>query len=138
MSSMKLVIDKALQNLPEEKIGKYCEYYESDLIVTRGKQQFALFKSTAYQLCRRSDEDLLVTPVVINGKIWGQFPNEGSSGVLHLFYRKDRKRWGTCFTHGGWLRKEELKLTNEEISRNITEEILAGNNVLTTPPPGWA
>ena len=139
MSIMHQKIKEKIQEILEEKqtCRDYVSYEESSQIVKRKKEQFALFGTIAYKLNRFNNEDCSMLPVILKGKIWGEFPDEGRSGVLHVYYIKGRRRWGCGFIPCGWLHTEELELTDKEIALNIAKEIIAGENVITTPPPGW-
>ena len=139
MSIMRQKINEKIQEIPKSRsaCNGFVYYSESTNIIWKKKEQFAIFNTTAYKLNRLNNEECLMLPVVLKDKIWGEFPEEGQSGLLHVFYNKKKIRWGCCYISCGWLHTNELELTNQEIENNIVEEIIDGKNVLTTPPSGW-
>lgn len=137
MSTMRNKIKEKIQEIPESSCNDFVSYNESSKIILRKKEQFAVFDSIAYKLNRFHNEECLMLPVILKGKIWGEFPDEGRSGLLHVFLNQHRKRWSCSFISCGWLHTEELELTNQEIISKIADEIDGGANALTTPPPGW-
>lgn len=129
----------------------YCSYDWSDWIVNRGNEKFAIFGSIARKLLpfsRVEDGGSICEymPVIVDGRMLYRVPQEGASGVLYLVRMLQRKgkpidnpKWYASYTTAcGWVYTEELNLGNEEIARNIADEIRQGENVLTIPPAGWA
>lgn len=139
MSIMRQKINERIQEISESRsaCNGFVYYDESSKIVLRKKEQFAIFGSIAYKLNRLHNEECLILPVILKGKVWGEFPEEGSSGLLHVFYNKEKERWCCFYMSCGWLHTDELEITNQEIVNNIVDEIDGGANVFTTPPPGW-
>lgn len=140
------MLNKFKQFAAEQKNG-FCEYVWSDKTVKRGKQTFAIFGNTAYDVSKmKFNYDETCVPgtgklcVPINGKFLAEFPDEGKSGIMGMYIisRNGKKIWTEpCFVPCGWLYTEELKLTNNEILQNMIDEIDAGKNVFTNPLPGW-
>lgn len=138
MSSMTKVLKKQLQKLPpREKWNGWVKFDESSKIVHKGKETYAVFGSIAYRLNRIENDQGLILPGIQNGKVIGQFPEEGKSGLLHVYYLKKKKKWAANYIQCNWINTREIEQTNDEIGENITREILAGKNVITNRPPGW-
>lgn len=128
------------------------EYAWSDRLVERNGQMFAVFGGTARELLRFAnldDEDnggahFDYLPVVVNGRMLEECPDEGNSGVLYLMRCTKRRgqlragSWMACYMGMGWLHTSELELTNEQITEHLVTEIEDGQNVLTQKPAGWA
>jgi hypothetical protein len=122
----------------------------SDRIVQRGQQRFAVFGPTAYKLYgfdRVEDEGTIFEyqPVIIGGRMFRADPEEGAGGMLYLMRCLQRKnkanpspKWMGYLAECGWLRTDELGLSNEEIMENIAAEIDRGENAITKKPAGWA
>lgn len=131
-------IKKAIDALPpRKKWNGWMTREESSRIVKRGNEYFAVYGTQARKLIRSNTDECLILPAIYKGKIMAQFPEEGRSGVLHVFYLKKRKKWGATYMHCGWVHTFELELNNQQIADNIAEEILAGENVITQKPAGW-
>lgn len=131
----------------EQKNNSFVNYCWSGRVVKRGKQAFAVFGSVAYDVSKmKFDVDESCRPgmgrlcVSINGRFLGAFPDEGNSGIMGLYIVNRRGKnvmSDPTFVRCGWVYTEELGLSADEISENITDEILEGKNVITTPPAGW-
>lgn len=98
-------------------------------------EPFAVFGTTAYKLMTGAHHDTEVDtiveflPVIMNGNLVGQFPDEGRSGVLHLVRISRRRgvdrpdaKWHASFNSAGWIYSHELSASNEEILSNIADE----------------
>lgn len=138
------------QRLIEKKLAShdtldgFVTYEQSERIHTRNSGQvFAVFGIYAYELFHQQIDDDEITaeylPVVIDGKSFGEFPEEGRSGVLHLFRISkyggnivECPEWQASYISCGWLRTKELELSATEIIENITDEIDAGATHLTS------
>ena len=145
------MLNKFKEHAKQCKGDGFVEYMWSDRIVKRGKQVFAIFGSTAYDVSKVKFIDPLALPrdavcsgklcVPIKGRYLGEFPDEGQCGVMGCYIIN--KKGGAkrpiypCFITCGWLHTDELKLSNEEIMDNIIEDVEAGENVFTRKPPGW-
>lgn len=125
----------------------WVQYFWSDKVIKRGPQKFAIFGDTAREILNVSeikDEEAHIQylPVMVDGKMLEECPEEGSSGLLYLmrmFMSRGKPRsgeWSTVFLNTGWLYTEELKLSNQEILYRLMDEVDAGNNVFSTSPPG--
>jgi len=147
-----LIKDKLISQIDEwdetkKQLNSWISFEKGNL-VERNNELFALYHGAAYKLFTgeiptekgRLDK-LYFFPVVFGNECIGQFPDEGSSGILHLQFSRIRKnhKWNifTSAIHAGWLNESELKLSNYEISTNIIDEINAGENVLYPKPVGW-
>lgn len=118
-------------------------YEWSSRVVRRGRQTFAVFGSVAYDVSKQkfSDDGTGKLCVPIDGRYLAQFPDEGRCGVLGMYvmdFRGGRTKTDPCFVPCGWIETEELQQTDRQISENIAEEIMAGENVYFPAPPGWA
>jgi len=136
----------------EQKDG-FCSYEWSKRVVQRGKQTFAVFGSTAYDVSKikfTSDCSPECNPgngslcVPIKGRYLAEFPDEGRDGIMGCYIIPDRrgdkgknKLTSPSFVSCGWLYTEELELSKAEILNNIIEDVEAGENVFTTKPAGW-
>jgi hypothetical protein len=125
-----------------------CDYdREGVLFQRRSGQLFGVFGQMAFELlCMRLEEEGTVyeyLPVIHNGHVIGEFPDEGRCGVLHLIRCLKRKgieqpgRWSATFMSGGYLDTEELNMKACEIAERIAEEVDAGLTPLTGGKPGW-
>jgi len=72
----------------------FCSYRYSDKIIKIKNQTFAVSQQFSYELRRINNEDCIMFPALIKGKVLIAEPKEGSDGVYHIFYRRERKRWG--------------------------------------------
>lgn len=134
---------------------KFVEYYLSDKTSRRdnradgGREQiFGVFGTTAYQLFTGEfdDDGVKVTwcPLLIDGNLVHESPEEGQSGTAHLLFienpnRKYRPKWFVSFLQCGWIRTSELEQSNAGILENIADEIDRGETPLTGGGlPGWA
>jgi hypothetical protein len=140
------MLKKFKQFAAEQKDG-FCSYQWSDNVIVRGKQTFAIFGDSAYDVskmkfnydetCVRGTGKLCVP---INGKYLAQFPDEGQSGIMGMYIinRKNKNvKSNPTFVPCGWLYTEELKLSNNEIRQNIADDIMRGENVYYPKPAGW-
>ena len=128
----------------------FCVRHESSKrIVRRGKQIFAIFHGTAYDITPFRDHGIYRLPAIVKGKAYARFPDEGSSGVLSVYIfgpeaakeynvRLDRVgKWFCSYAPCGWIHEEELELSNKQIAENIAEE--AEMNVFhVISVPSWA
>lgn len=110
-----------------------------------GKQLFAVEGSIATGLLIMDNENVLTIPAIYDNAVYSSYPEEGSGGIAHLCLVKKREngqtinRWIVIWMDGGWLYKEEFEnLTPAEISDVLVDEIIAGENVITKKPAGWA
>lgn len=143
------IIDEAVT---EAQSSRGIEYAWSDRLVERQDQVFAVFGSTARELLRFDSLDVEdngaahfdYLPVVIDGRMMEECPDEGRSGMLYLMRCTKRRgqpragSWMTCYIGTGWLHTSELELTNQQITEHLVTEIEAGENVITNKPAGWA
>lgn len=145
------VIDAAIAaaNATQKKTNDWVQYDWSDRLHTRGADQFAIFGKTAYHLrLPPVIEDQSATfeyiPVIIDGRVFREYPEEGRVGMLYLMRCTRRKGvsvegpWIAAFLAARWLHTSELEQSNAEIAEHIAAEIDAGENVLTRKLPGWA
>jgi hypothetical protein len=129
----------------------------SDAIVQRKGYSYAVFGSCAYQLLHGQastisaplvllddESEFHYVPVMVSGKMFRIDPEEGRGGLLYLMRCVKRRGvvkngdWMCTDMSTGWLRMEELGLSNQEIMDNIADEIDAGATHLTGGVPGWA
>lgn len=127
----------------------FVELDKSTRIAQRGKQAFAIFGGTAYDITPMDFTDpergrFVRVPALLSGHAYAEFPDEGNSGVLfwwwseHLEKRLGKKEWHLGFQSAGWLHEKELELSSDEITMNIIEDILRGETPLTGGGlPGW-
>lgn len=127
----------------QDTLNGFVTFETSERIVTRSSgQRFAVFGSYAYELFEQTidDEDDLIeyVPAIVDGKAFGSFPDEGNSGILHLFrISKQRGKtvqnpeWWCSYLSCGWLRTRELEMSAQQILENISDEIDAGATHLT-------
>lgn len=83
-------------------------------------------------------------PVIVDGKMFAQWPDEGSGGILYLMICIKRRHklieaptWHVTDLSLSWLHGEELDATDEQIHQNIIEDIERGENVFFPKPAGW-
>lgn len=140
-------IEKALLQMQNNDDG-FLSYEWSQGIVLRGDRRFAAFDVIAMEVLDAhsvtgdavSFDDV---PVLIDGKMLLQSPDEGNIGILYLRRitmlkgKPQSGEWYPCYVNTGWLWTKELGLSNEEIRSNIEDEIAQGRNVFSNPPPGW-
>lgn len=62
-------------------------------------REYALFGWLAYALLRESTDRWLVMPVIRGGRAFGCFPDEGATGILHVFFLRPRRRWVCSYLH---------------------------------------
>lgn len=134
------VIEAAIEETKDTHNG-FIEYHWSDRIVKRGNQIFAVFpwdaREAIIESMQKDDGDKLeILPVVVNGKMLLELPDEGRVGMAHLYRLLDERgnikiNWWVGFSGVGWLRVEELELPNNQIAQNIFDEIDAGANHFT-------
>lgn len=128
---------------------RFISYYWSDRLVQRGMQTFAVFGSAAYEVIRFTDADDEGTryeylPMLVNGRMLLEAPDEGRTGVIYLMRRTHRRGepnptgWMTTSLSAGWLHTRELDMNNDAIMDNIADDISRGENVLIRKPAGWA
>jgi hypothetical protein len=111
-----------------------------------GKQYFAVDGSLATGLCTMENDDgNFWVPAILDGAVYSSYPDEGHGGIAHLCFLHKREngqiinRWLVVWIDAGWLHKEEFEnLLPVEISDVLADEILAGENVITKKPVGWA
>lgn len=141
------IIDAALAKTSDDLNG-FLTYEWSTEIVQRGKQTFALFGRIAREVMAAGSycyDDISFddVPVVVDGRMLLQDPDEGQSGVLYLrrittLHGKPYSgEWYATYVPTAWLWATELKLSDEAIMENIEAEIDEGRNVFVSPPPGW-
>lgn len=146
--------EQLIINLSNPKFTSFVDIDRSGVLHRRDNELFAVFGTTAYKLLNTtlSDEraEFEYVPAIINGALVGEFPEEGHSGVLHLMrclWRKNSdgslkpgypSKWSGTYLSGGWLRTEELCMTNADVLQNIADEIDDGATHLTGGRPGWA
>jgi hypothetical protein len=139
------LINQALEN--QDTLNGFVTYEESERIVERSSgQKFGVFGCHAYELFEQTIDDeefhIEYIPVIIDGKAFGKFPDEGKSGILHL-YRISKSRgkveedlvWSVGYLSCGWLRTQELEMSAAQILENISAEIDAGATHLTGYQP---
>lgn len=118
--------------------------YENAKVVERGKDKFAVIGDQAFLLDPEGelnyDDDFKaeVIPVIINGEMIMQLPDEGSSGFLYLMKINkirgkayENPEWRTTYRSLSWIYAKELEMTNAQITQNIIEEIEQGKTPLT-------
>jgi hypothetical protein len=126
-----------------------CDYdFQGVLFQRRSGQLFGVFGQMAFALlCMRLEEEGTVyeyLPVIHNGHVIGEFPDEGRCGVLHLMRCLKRRgveqpgKWLMTFMSGGYLDTSELNMSAAAIAERIAEEVDAGLTPLTGGKPGWA
>jgi hypothetical protein len=127
----------------QDTLNGFVTYENSERIVTRlSGQVFAVFGCYAYELFEQTIDDeechIEYISVVINGAAFGEFPDEGKSGILHLYLiSKSRGKfienpaWSAGYLSCGWLRTQELEMSAAQIIENISAEIDAGATHLT-------
>ena len=118
-----------------------------DEIINRDGELFAIFGDIAWRLEQSYSGDKFSAeyiPVIIDGKVLRMEPDEGRGGILHWMKttRSNGKSvvnpaWYAVWTDDGWLRRNELKLTNSEIANIIGEEIDRGATHITGGRPWW-
>jgi hypothetical protein len=142
-----IAIAEALAEIESDKSG-FCDYLRSERIVRRGEQTFAVFGHIARELLSFSDAEdergrYEYLPAIVDGQMIEQAPDEGSSGMLYLMRCTHRRgkpypgKWTCAYLGRGWLRADELNLSNGEIADRIVDEIERGENVVTSKPAGW-
>lgn len=139
------------ENCADKSFRDFVEIDRTGALVQRGKQLFAVFGETAYELHNSefvdSTDDSRVewVPAIVDGHAIGEWPDEGRSGVLHLlrFTRRrgreiENPKWFASFLPCGWLHTTEINQSNRQIAENIIEEIDDGQTPLTGGGlPGW-
>jgi len=127
----------------QDTLNGFVAYEQSERIVVRSNgQKFGVFGHIAYELFEQiidnEEAHIEYITVIIDGKAFGEFPDEGKSGILHLFrISKCRGKaeanpvWSAGYLSCGWLRTQELELSAAEIFENISAEIDAGATHLT-------
>ncbi|WP_427551944.1 hypothetical protein ACQE3D_25515 (plasmid) [Methylomonas sp. MS20] len=120
---------------------------EIDVFVKKGRQEFAVDGSIAYDITECithfADDDAVLyrCPFKLGGKLPYYFPDEGRGGLAMVTcISKPGKNasFHVGISSCGWIHTEELRMSPAHISENIANEIDAGHNVLTTAPAGWA
>lgn len=110
----------------------WLEYEWSERIVQRGTQIFGVFSFDAREVmnetskCPKSGLPVEYMPVVIDGKMLIEFPDEGRVGVAHVVSRQMPDGSVKCvagFIGCGWIRHSELDLPAAQIAENILREI---------------
>lgn len=133
------VIDEAVKCL-KENTDRWLSYQWTEKLVKRGTQIFAVFPFDAREVITGvlSDDNGLAfeyRPMVVDGKMVIELPDEGRCGVAHLIRRigKDGtiSPWHVSYISCGWLRIDELQLPARQIAENIANEIDAGASCLT-------
>ena len=109
------------------------------------KQWFSVDRHIAYDVTpHETMEDKTChrfTPVVVGGCTFHSLPDEGRCGMLtiweHGAFRGRppgiRLIWGAA----PWIRTTELKLDPVEVTTNIVQETMDGDNVFFPKPAGW-
>lgn len=101
----------------------------------RGKQLFAVFRTTASELTDmiiRDDNDHFAwRPATLNGVAFDLCPDEGRGGVLHWMWCNRRPEWVLVWHTTGWIYASELDKSPTEVRQNIINEIDAGLTPLT-------
>jgi hypothetical protein len=133
------------KEIEEEK--KDSDIFFSDEIIMRGKQKFVSFEglanqNTVYDITKNIMEIesvggtykyfLGIVAIKFDGK-YVLKRNEWETKILccMISNRKGKKLKHLSWQSMGWLYKSELKLSNEEISRNVSEHL--EDNFSTTP-----
>ena len=118
-------------------------YTWSSRLVQRGSQLFAVFGSQAYELHRaariedpQSGGVFEYLPLLIDGRTLLE-QSDYSSGIA-TFMRCVQLRgepydgaWMVTYLNTGWIRTDELQMTNAQISERIADEIDRGANHIT-------
>lgn len=141
-------IAAALAEIEADTSG-FCYYSRSDRIIQRNAQTFAVFGDVAHTLLDYAvDEDdgdrFEYLPVIIDGQMIHESPEEGCSGLLYLS-RWTRRRgqpfdgsWSGWYRSNGWLYTHELEQSNAEVAERIMDEISFGDTYLFRDPAAWA
>lgn len=138
-------------NCADRRFRDFVEIDRTGVLAQRGKQLFAVFGGTAYSLFSGevidTDDDSRFewVPVLVDGHLIAEFPEEGRSGVLHLMRLTRRRgrevenpKWFASYLSGGWLNASELNQSNQQIIDNIADEVDDGLTPITGGRPGWA
>lgn len=150
-----LAIANGLKEWEKLKSCRWMFTSNNSRIFNKGNQTFVQFDgTTAYELLpfrTLHDEDTVngssfeYVPIIVDGKMFSQFPEEGSGGILYLMrcLRRrgkwlDSPSWAVTDMSLGWIRGSEIESTGIEIFENIVAEIESGENVISRKPAGWA
>lgn len=128
MSILKRIKEFATESQKNNCNG-FVSYIWSEYTVKKGKQTFAVFGDRAYDVSKikfkEGDNYGMKLFVPLHGKYLLAAPDEGYSGIMAILAGK---RNGRKFLHitfsscGGWIRTDELKLTNKEIYKKMISE----------------
>jgi hypothetical protein len=120
---------------------------ESDRLIECGKLRFAVFRRIAYPLLgfvEARDAHLRVEfhPVILGGTMYYMSPQKGAGGLLYFMHfiergRKPCDRWIANWIPTGWLRTEELALSQEQIVQRLEVDVGRGGMVIMRKPTGW-
>lgn len=127
----------------------FVDYEKTTELRQRGTQLFGVFGSTSYELHvgKFHHNDILVewSPLLVDGALIHESPEEGNSGIAHLIRIMNPRRkpstyvWRAQFLPCGWLHTAELDQSNAEIRQHIADEVADGETPLTGRGlPGWA
>ena len=114
------------------------EYDWSDGFDDSHGQTWVLFGNTAYELrsfrsAEKSETRFEYVPLLINGKMLRQAPDEGRIGIAYLMHlthwkgiEKPNEKWSVGFLKLGWLHKDELQMARDQILEKLQVEALLG------------
>lgn len=114
------------------------QYHWSDGFDDSHGQTWVLFGNMAYELlsfrfAEKSEAQVEYVPLLVNGKMLREVPDEGKVGIAYLMrfthwkgVERPGGNWLVGFMKLGWLHKDEIQMPKDQILNKLQSEVSLG------------